>query len=142
MSETPETPPSGPSPPIRDSAPSDISDRKSDIFFAAVETTRMPMIVTDPRQPDNPIIFVNRAFERMTEPPRQMNVGRRDESKKTFRAFVGRNRRVRSSQIRLHASRMDRDDFDWLQSCICSHASRNHILSGLGDSVSVGMFLP
>ncbi|MBY0254582.1 MAG: PAS domain-containing protein [Methylobacterium organophilum] len=66
MSETPETPPSGPSPPIRDSAPSDISDRKSDIFFAAVETTRMPMIVTDPRQPDNPIIFANRAFLAMT----------------------------------------------------------------------------
>ncbi|MEE7503246.1 hybrid sensor histidine kinase/response regulator [Methylobacterium sp. C33D] len=66
MSETPETPPSGPSPPIRDSAPSDITDRKSDIFFAAVETTRMPMIVTDPRQPDNPIIFANRAFLAMT----------------------------------------------------------------------------
>ncbi|WCS23235.1 PAS domain-containing protein [Methylobacterium sp. NMS14P] len=66
MSETPETPPSGPSPPIRDGAPSDITDRKSDIFFAAVETTRMPMIVTDPRQPDNPIIFANRAFLAMT----------------------------------------------------------------------------
>lgn len=66
MSETPETPPSGPSPPIRDSAPSDLTDRRSDIFFAAVETTRMPMIVTDPRQPDNPIIFANRAFLAMT----------------------------------------------------------------------------
>jgi PAS domain S-box-containing protein len=66
MSETPETPPSGPSPPVRDGAPSDITDRKSDIFFAAVETTRMPMIVTDPRQPDNPIIFANRAFLAMT----------------------------------------------------------------------------
>ncbi|WP_091717381.1 hybrid sensor histidine kinase/response regulator [Methylobacterium phyllostachyos] len=66
MSETPETPPVGSSPPVRDSAPSDVSDRKSDIFFAAVETTRMPMIVTDPRQPDNPIIFANRAFLAMT----------------------------------------------------------------------------
>jgi PAS domain S-box-containing protein len=66
MSETPETPPSGPSPPVRDSDPSDVTDRKSDIFFAAVETTRMPMIVTDPRQPDNPIIFANRAFLAMT----------------------------------------------------------------------------
>ncbi|MGH1592098.1 hybrid sensor histidine kinase/response regulator [Methylobacterium phyllosphaerae] len=43
-----------------------MSDRRSDIFFAAVETTRMPMIVTDPRQPDNPIIFANRAFLAMT----------------------------------------------------------------------------
>ena len=37
-----------------------------DIFFAAVKTTRMPMIVTDPRQPDNPIIFANPAFLEMT----------------------------------------------------------------------------
>jgi len=66
MSETPETPPVGSGPPVRDSAPSDVADRKSDIFFAAVETTRMPMIVTDPRQPDNPIIFANRAFLAMT----------------------------------------------------------------------------
>ena len=66
MSETPETPPSGPGPQVRDSAPGDVTDRKSDIFFAAVETTRMPMIVTDPRQPDNPIIFANRAFLAMT----------------------------------------------------------------------------
>jgi PAS domain S-box-containing protein len=66
MSETPETPPVGSGPSVRDSAPSDVTDRKSDIFFAAVETTRMPMIVTDPRQPDNPIIFANRAFLAMT----------------------------------------------------------------------------
>jgi PAS domain S-box-containing protein len=37
-----------------------------DIFFAAVQTTRMPMIVTDPHQPDNPIIFCNEAFSFMT----------------------------------------------------------------------------
>ncbi|MCC4590546.1 PAS domain-containing protein [Xanthomonas campestris pv. cannae] len=47
-------------------APTDMSNQRSDIFFAAVQTTRMPMIVTDPRQPDNPIIFVNRAFLEMT----------------------------------------------------------------------------
>ena len=28
--------------------------------------TRMPMVVTDPRQPDNPIVFVNRAFLDLT----------------------------------------------------------------------------
>ena len=66
MSETPETPPVGSGPPVENSAPGDVADRKSDIFFAAVETTRMPMIVTDPRQPDNPIIFANRAFLAMT----------------------------------------------------------------------------
>ncbi|AQS87801.1 multi-sensor hybrid histidine kinase [Neoasaia chiangmaiensis NBRC 101099] len=40
--------------------------RSSDIFFAAVETTRMPMIVTDPHTPDNDIVFANRAFLAMT----------------------------------------------------------------------------
>ncbi|WP_269466548.1 histidine kinase famiy protein [Sphingomonas sp. LK11] len=31
-----------------------------------MKTTRMPMIVTDPRQPDNPIVFCNEAFSFMT----------------------------------------------------------------------------
>ncbi len=38
----------------------------SDIFFAAVKTTRMPMVVTDPHRPDNPIIFCNEAFSFLT----------------------------------------------------------------------------
>jgi PAS domain S-box-containing protein len=43
-----------------------VTDAHADIFFAAVEMTRMPMIVTDPRQHDNPIVFSNQAFIRMT----------------------------------------------------------------------------
>ncbi len=43
-----------------------LTGRPGDIFFAAVETTRLPMIVTDPRQPDNPIVFANQAFLTMT----------------------------------------------------------------------------
>src|SRR5690349_4064155 len=43
-----------------------ITDHRDDIYFAAVSTTRMPMIVTDPHQPDNPVIFANHAFLRMT----------------------------------------------------------------------------
>lgn len=39
---------------------------RGNIFFAAVEMTRMPMIVTDPRQPDNPIVFANGAFFDLT----------------------------------------------------------------------------
>lgn len=35
---------------------------RHDLFFAAIEMTRMPMIVTDPNQPDNPVIFANQAF--------------------------------------------------------------------------------
>lgn len=39
---------------------------KGDPFAAAVRATRMPMIITDPRQTDNPIIFANDAFLKMT----------------------------------------------------------------------------
>jgi PAS domain S-box-containing protein len=39
---------------------------QDNIFFAAVEMTRMPMVVTDPRQPDNPIVFTNGAFLDLT----------------------------------------------------------------------------
>jgi PAS domain S-box-containing protein len=41
-------------------------DDQNNIFFAAVEMTRMPMVVTDPRQDDNPIVFVNGAFLDLT----------------------------------------------------------------------------
>jgi PAS domain S-box-containing protein len=37
-----------------------------DPFAAAFKATRMPMIVTDPNQPDNPIIFSNEAFRNLT----------------------------------------------------------------------------
>jgi PAS domain S-box-containing protein len=39
---------------------------RGNIFFAAVEMTRMPMIVTDPNQPDDPIVFVNGALLDLT----------------------------------------------------------------------------
>ena len=44
----------------------DLSGSGKNIFFAAVETTRMPMIITDPNSDDNPIIFANKAFLEMT----------------------------------------------------------------------------
>jgi PAS domain S-box-containing protein len=53
-----------PPPHISDPAPP--HQAPSDIFFAAVKMTRMPMTVTDPHQPDNPIIFCNDAFTFMT----------------------------------------------------------------------------
>jgi PAS domain S-box-containing protein len=37
-----------------------------DIFFAAVQMTRMPMCMADPNQADMPIVFANEAFQRMT----------------------------------------------------------------------------
>lgn len=42
------------------------SHLSEDPFAAAFKATRMPMIITDPRQPDNPIIFSNRAFSELT----------------------------------------------------------------------------
>ncbi|WP_312599195.1 histidine kinase famiy protein [Brevundimonas sp.] len=39
---------------------------QSDVFFAAIQMTRMPMIISDPRQPDNPIAFANNAFLDLT----------------------------------------------------------------------------
>jgi PAS domain S-box-containing protein len=39
---------------------------RGDPFAAAVRATRMPMIVTDPRQDDNPIIFCNEAFQKLS----------------------------------------------------------------------------
>lgn len=41
-------------------------DNRGNIFFAAVEMTRMPMLITDPRQEDNPIVFANGAFLDLT----------------------------------------------------------------------------
>lgn len=39
---------------------------RADPFAAAVRATRMPMIVTDPRLFDNPIVFANDAFLALT----------------------------------------------------------------------------
>ena len=49
---------------------------RGNIFFAAVEMTRMPMIVTDPRQDDDPIVFVNRAFLDLTQYQEEDIIGR------------------------------------------------------------------
>ena len=39
---------------------------RGDPFAAAIRGTRMPMVITDPRQPDNPIVFANEAFQNLT----------------------------------------------------------------------------
>lgn len=41
-------------------------DQRGTVFFAALQMTRMPMIITDPRQDDNPIVFANKAFLDLT----------------------------------------------------------------------------
>lgn len=44
-------------------------------FAAAFAATRMPMLVTDPGQADNPIIYVNRAFTQLTGYTREEILG-------------------------------------------------------------------
>ena len=41
-------------------------EQRGTVFFAALQMTRMPMILTDPRQDDNPIVFANKAFLDLT----------------------------------------------------------------------------
>jgi len=41
-------------------------DDRGNVFFAAIEMTRMPMILTDPNIQDNPIVFANKAFLDLT----------------------------------------------------------------------------
>ncbi|KQP86566.1 histidine kinase [Methylobacterium sp. Leaf113] len=48
----------------------------SDPFAAAVRATRMPMVITDPQQADNPIVYVNDAFVTLTGYARDEIVGR------------------------------------------------------------------
>jgi PAS domain S-box-containing protein len=51
-------------------------NERGNIFFAAVEMTRMPMVVTDPRQEDDPIVFANGAFFDLTGYAREEVIGR------------------------------------------------------------------
>lgn len=49
---------------------------QGDPFAAAVRATRMPMVITDPSQPDNPLVFVNEAFQELTGYSRDECIGR------------------------------------------------------------------
>ena len=49
---------------------------QGDPFAAAVRATRMAMIITDPRQTDNPIVFANSAFYKLTGFERSEVIGR------------------------------------------------------------------
>ena len=49
---------------------------RGDPYAAAIRATRMPMIITDPRQVDNPIIFANEAFQKLSGYGRDEVIGR------------------------------------------------------------------
>jgi PAS domain S-box-containing protein len=51
-------------------------DDGTDPFVAAVRATRMPMIITDPRLHDNPVVFANDSFCRLTGYRREEILGR------------------------------------------------------------------
>ena len=51
-------------------------DEGSDAFATAVRVTRMPMTITNPREPDNPIVFANDAFCQLTGYLREEILGR------------------------------------------------------------------
>jgi PAS domain S-box-containing protein len=70
-------------------------DERGGIFFAAIEMTRMPMILTDPRQTDNPIVFANNAFLDLTGYELEEIIGRNCrflQGPQTDRATVGQLR--------------------------------------------------
>lgn len=48
---------------------------KGDPFAAAMRATRMPMLITDPRRPDNPIVFANNAFFKLSGYSREEVIG-------------------------------------------------------------------
>ena len=51
-------------------------DRSADPFAAAVRATHMPIAISDPRLPDNPIVFVNDSFCRLSGYAREEVIGR------------------------------------------------------------------
>ena len=48
---------------------------RGDPFAAAVRATRMAMVITNPSLPDNPIVFCNEAFQRLTGFSREEIIG-------------------------------------------------------------------
>lgn len=76
MIDIPEKRPHGDHPSVETGAAGHEFDSGSDIFFAAVAMTRMPMVVADPNRPDHPIVFANQAFLEMTGYARDEVIGR------------------------------------------------------------------
>ncbi len=77
----------------------------SDIFFAAVQMSRMPMCLTDPRQPDNAIVFCNQAFEQLTGYTQAEIVGRNCrflQGERTDPATVAEIRRALDAREDVH----------------------------------------
>jgi PAS domain S-box-containing protein len=73
----------------------------TDPFVAAVRATRMPMVISNPRLPDNPVVFVNDAFCRLTGYSRAEIIGRNCrflQGPQTDRAAVAKIRAALAAQ--------------------------------------------
>ena len=93
-------------------------DRGTDPFVAAVRATRMPMIISNPRLPDNPVVFANNAFCLLSGYSREEILGRNcrflqgpgtdSETVAKIREAV---RRVESIEIDIQNFRKDGEPF-------------------------------
>ncbi len=99
-------------------APPADPDRGSDPFVAAVRATPMPMVISDVRQADNPLVFVNDAFCRLTGYASEEVVGRNCrflQGPETDPVAVGRIRdavrAVRPIEIDIRNYRKDGEPF-------------------------------
>lgn len=82
-------------------------DETHDPFAAAVRATRMPMIVTDPGRPDNPIVFMNDAFTRLTGYTREEVLGRNCRFLQGAATNIDDVTRVRTAIARQEAIEID-----------------------------------
>ena len=93
-------------------------DRHTDPFVAAVHATRMPMIITNPRLPDNPVVFANESFCRLSGYARDEIVGRNcrflqgpETDPATVRQIHDAVERVEAIEIDIRNHRKDGEPF-------------------------------
>jgi PAS domain S-box-containing protein len=83
------------------------TDLGTDPFVAAVRATRMPMIITNPRLPDNPVVFANNAFCRLSGYPRDEILGRNCRFLQGPKSNPATVRRIREAVERVEPLEID-----------------------------------
>jgi PAS domain S-box-containing protein len=82
-------------------------DVGTDPFVAAVRATRMPMIITNPRLPDNPVVFANNAFCRLSGYAREEILGRNCRFLQGPQTDPATVRRIHDSVARVESIEID-----------------------------------